>query len=228
MANRSLKCPHCREVFNSPIQFIPFDRDIEGEWCIEKQVCASCGRSVLFLVNPPHFYGNLTAPYPLATVDRRLIRPKTTSRGDAPQNLADKYKEDYLEACLVLADSPKASAALSRRCLQTLLREEARTKAKDLVEQIQEVLDSGKLPSYLAENIDAIRNIGNFAAHPIKSTNTGEIVSVEPGEAEWTLDVLEELFDFYLIQPAKAKAKRDQLNAKLNEMGKPPLKQPGS
>jgi|SRR5690242_16813913 hypothetical protein len=107
----------------------------------------------------------------------------------------------------VLADSPKASAALSRRCLQTLLREEAKTKAKDLVEQIQEVLDSGKLPSYLAENIDAIRNIGNFAAHPIKSTNTGEIVSVEPGEAEWTLDVLEELFDFYLIQPAKAKAK---------------------
>jgi hypothetical protein len=52
-----------------------------------------------------------------------------------------------------------------------------------------------------------------------------EIVQIEPGEAEWILDVLEELFDFYIVQPAKAKAKRDQLNAKLLEMGKPPLKQ---
>jgi hypothetical protein len=33
--------------------------------------------------------------------------------------------------------------------------------------------------------LDAIRTIGNFAAHPIKSTSSGEIVDVEPGEAEW-------------------------------------------
>ncbi|HYZ71467.1 MAG TPA: DUF4145 domain-containing protein [Chthoniobacterales bacterium] len=115
---------------------------------------------------------------------------------------------------------------MSRRGVQNLLREEAKTNKKDLADQIQEVLDSGKLPSYLAENIDAIRNIGNFAAHPIKSTNTGEIVDVEPGEAEWTLDVLEELFDFYIVQPAKAKAKRDALNQKLQDAKKPPLKQP--
>jgi hypothetical protein len=29
-----------------------------------------------------------------------------------------------------------------------------------------------------------VRTIGNFAAHPIKSTSTGTIVDVEPGEAE--------------------------------------------
>ena len=44
--------------------------------------------------------------------------------------------------------------------------------------------------------VDAIRNIGNFAAHPLKDMTTGIIANVEPGEAEWSLDVLEALFDF--------------------------------
>jgi len=68
-----------------------------------------------------------------------------------------------------------------------------------------------------------VRLIGNFAAHPVKSQKSGEILDVEPGEAEWTLDVLEELFDFYFVQPAKLQAKRAALNAKLVEAGKKPL-----
>ena len=36
------------------------------------------------------------------------------------------------EACLVLPDSPKASVALSRRCLQHILREAAKVKHGDL------------------------------------------------------------------------------------------------
>lgn len=74
------------------------------------------------------------------------------------------------------------------------------------------------------ESIDAIRNIGNFAAHPMKSASTGEIVDVEVGEAEWILDVLEALFDYYFVQPALLKAKRDALNKKLSEVGKPKMK----
>ena len=50
--------------------------------------------------------------------------------------------------------------------------------------------------------LDAVRNIGNFAAHPIKSLGSGEIMDVEPGEAEWSLDVLKELFGFYFVRPA--------------------------
>ncbi|MGH9708109.1 MAG: DUF4145 domain-containing protein [Candidatus Acidiferrales bacterium] len=78
--------------------------------------------------------------------------------------------------------SGKASAALSRRCLQSLLREVAGTKSKDLSDQIEDVLDT--LPAFLREQIDAVRIIGNFAAHPQKSKTTGEIIDVEPGEAE--------------------------------------------
>ncbi len=86
------------------------------------------------------------------------------------------------------------------------------------------MLDSKQLPGYLAEDLDAIRNVGNFAAHPLKSTNSGQIVDVEPQEAEWILNLLEHLFDFYFVQPARAQVKRDALNAKLQDLGKPPMK----
>jgi hypothetical protein len=137
-----------------------------------------------------------------------------------------KFSLDYTEACLVLADSEKASAALSRRCLQHLLREKLKVKRGDLATEIQQVLDARSLPTHLAEDLDAIRNIGNFAAHPLKSTNTGEVVDVEPHEAEWLLTVLEGLFDFCFVQPARAQAKRDALNLKLQAIGKPPMKSP--
>ena len=120
--------------------------------------------------------------------------------------------------------SGKACAALARRCLQFILKSKGDTKKRDLADQIDEVLD--ELPSELAANVDAIRHVGNFAAHSIKSTSSGEIVDVEEGEAEWLLDVLEELFDYYYVAPVQANARRAALNAKLASAGKPPLKEP--
>jgi hypothetical protein len=134
------------------------------------------------------------------------------------------YAADYYEACAVLTDSPKASAALSRRLLQHIIREKAGIRRKDLATEIQDLIDSGRLPTHLSEAIDAVRNIGNFAAHPIKSTNTGEIVDIEPGESEWLLDTIEGMFDFYFVQPALLTAKREALNKKLADAGKPAVK----
>jgi hypothetical protein len=147
-------------------------------------------------------------------------------RKPAPAEVPKGLAEDYNQACLVLNDSAKASAALGRRCLQIILREYAKVKPQDLSKEIDEALASKQLPTYIANDIDAIRHIGNFAAHPIKSTNSGEIVDVEDGEAEWTLDTLVQLFDHYFVGPAEAKKKRDALNAKLADAKKPPLKQP--
>jgi hypothetical protein len=128
-----------------------------------------------------------------------------------------------LEACRVLADSAKASAALSRRNLQAILRDKAVTRSKDLADQIEEVINSGKIPSHIQEGLHAVRNIGNFASHEIKSKVTGAIVEVEPGEAEWNLDVLESLFDFYFVQPAISAKRKAELNKKLKEAGKPEI-----
>ena len=169
----------------------------------------------------------LGAYHPKATqslIESFLVYPRGISRSPLSDDVPEKFSEDYREACLVLSNSPKASAALSRRCLQNLVREAARVKPSNLSNEIDELLSSGGLPSYLADGIDAIRNIGNFAAHPIKSTNTGEIVGVEPGEAEWLLDLLERFFDFYFVQPAILNRKREALNKKLTDAGKPPMK----
>jgi hypothetical protein len=141
-----------------------------------------------------------------------------------PKEVPHTIAEDYREACLVFPISFKASAALSRRCLQNILHDAAKIQARTLDQEIQMVINSGQLPSYIIDSIDAIRNVGNFAAHPTKSGNTGEIIDVKREEAEWNLDVLESLFDFYYVQPAKITKKRDALNAKLSEAGKPPMK----
>lgn len=191
--------------------------------------CSSCHRLVFHL---KRVYSE-EVPSPAAeggTINERLtetiqVRPKGSARPPCPQEVDhNEIKEDYEDACLVFSDSAKASAALSRRCLQNVLREKAKVKPGNLSDEIQAVIDAGQLPSHLIDSIDSIRNIGNFGAHPIKSTSTGQILPVEPGEAEWNLDVIEDLLDFYFVRPAKVAAKRTALNKKLQEAGKPPMK----
>lgn len=221
-----MKCPHCLVTFHDDPRFVYLDKDVDGHWAVIQQRCANCKRLVFFLGSSDD--ARYTQAGQVIGFGRfkttSLVRPKGTTRPPAPVEVPAAIAEDYVEACLVLADSPKASAALSRRCLQHLLRTAAAVKKGDLADEIQRVLDSRTLPSQLAESIDAIRNTGNFSAHPQKSTATGQILPVEPHEAEWNLDVLEALFDFYFVQPALIAKKRAALNAKLGQAGKPPMK----
>jgi hypothetical protein len=205
-----MKCPHCLTGFHDEWDNLGIGADPEGGWYFSKTRCSECKKLIVVLKN--------------GAGKEYLVRPKAISRSPIPKEVPEKYANDYKEACLVLADSPKASAALSRRCLQNLLREVVGVKPSDLSKEIQEVINSGKLPTDLSEAIDAVRNIGNFGTHPNKRQRTGEIFDVEPGEAEWSLDVLEGLFDFYFVRPAKIKEKKDALNTKLKEAGKPKMK----
>ena len=177
----------------------------------------------LFLINGA--FHQLSGVHAIRTINSKsMLYPKGGTRPPLPVAVTDEFSEDYKEACLVLSDSPKASAALSRRCLQHILREKAHVKKSNLFDEIQEVIDRGELPTHLSGSIDAIRHIGNFAAHPMKSTSSGEVVPVETGEAEWNLDVLEALFDFYFVQPALLEQKKTALNEKLRDAGKPLMK----
>lgn len=211
-----MKCPHCLVAFNDAQShksvFKEYDED--GYWEVERRRCPECDKLILHLRNSNNSRN---------THSFVLVRPRASER-PCPIEVPEKYSEDFNEAALVLSDSAKASAALSRRCLQNILREEAKTKNKDLADQIEEVIAGNLLPSYLADDLDAVRHIGNFAAHPIKSKQTGEVLPVETGEAEWNLDVLEALFDFYFVQPEQNKKKKTALNLKLQEAGKPQLK----
>src|SRR5574337_461731 len=182
-----MKCPHCLESFHDFYEVIPVGNDASGDWGVISRKCPSCERVVLVLGSGK--IGSIGGRHILEYIkDERLIYPRAPSRVPLSKEVPDEFAREYREACTVLADSPKASAALSRRCLQRLLRGKANIKPSNLANEIQEVIDSGSLPPYIAESINDIRNIGNFAAHPIKSERPGEVVEVEPGEADWNLD----------------------------------------
>ena len=189
-----MKCPHCKtgiaeafgtvQIANHPQVTLLDGRTTPGvQWLALQQRCPECHEVIVKLQRIAQGTGakELFQAYPHVSDGSRDIQPEVTS----------PYRDDFSEACSVLSLSAKASAALSRRCLQAVLRDKAKTKSKDLFDQIEEVSVPGILPSHIVEDLHAVRNIGNIAAHTTKSTNTGEIIDVAPGEAEWNLDVLE-------------------------------------
>lgn len=207
------KCPHCHVVNRFERVTASGNYPTDGESYIDEHSriirldvcqCTHCKKIIM------SFQGQMI--YPIGS-----IRP------NAPTEVPQAIAEDFNEACSVEHLSKKAAAALARRCLQNMLREQG-IKPTDLFVEIEEAMKT--LPSHLGASIDAIRHIGNFGAHPNKFKITGEVVDVEPEEAEWTLNVLEDLFDFYYVRPAITKAKKDALDAKLKAMGKGPMKQP--
>src|SRR5437870_4737251 len=157
-----MKCPHCGEGF-FPLwngKDIVTD-DERGVWGARATKCPSCQQVIIKMIR--RVGQDLEVERELAVYPKVIARP-------VPPEVPVQYAEDFIEANLVLRDSPKASAALSRRCLQNLLRDVAGVKPGDLYTEIGEVLP--KLPSDLAEAVDAVRAIGNFAAHPMKSKST--------------------------------------------------------
>jgi hypothetical protein len=101
-------------------------------------------------------------------------------------------------------------------------------RARDLRKEIDLLLsetDPRKALSYrLRQTVDSIRNFGNFSAHPIDDKTTLQVIDVEPHEAEWCLEIIEELFDHFYVGPAVTKTKKAALDAKLVAAGKPPSK----
>jgi len=222
-----MKCPHCLVEIHAEVENSFITEDVDGEWGVENYKCPnpSCKKCILYLVKIKGHYSQHFGKLIFSVIEQRIpIRPKGIARSPISKEVPPEFTQDYIEACLVLPDSPKASAALSRRCLQNILREKAKVKHKNLGREIQETLDKKLFPSYIAERVDAVRNVGNFAAHPIKSKQTGEIIEVELGEAELNLDVIEALFDFYFVQPAIIAKKKAELDQKLLDAGKPPMK----
>jgi len=223
-----MKCPHCIVEVNPDFRELYLGKDSESSWSVLVMICPNpnCGKMIIDLAsglpNTDHYGKPMNSLFVIR--NRHTVKPLSSSRPPVPSEVDEKFAKDYNEASMILNLSSKASAALSRRCLQNILRDKAGVKPGNLANEIQQIIDSKSLPSHLSESIDAIRNIGNFAAHPLKSTSSGEIVDVESGEAEWLLDVLEALFDFYFVQPALLKLKKDALNKKLADIGKPPMK----
>jgi hypothetical protein len=206
------QCPKCKTHFaprdEEPTVIIAHDGNgSEREIELNGHICPECGQYIIYASVP----------------EWMRVYPPLQGWLDFSSYVPPALFRDFDEARKVIDISPKASAMLSRRCLQRLIREAIGIEDKTLDREIDTVLVSKSLPSYLTNDLDAVRIVGNFAAHPTKSEKTGEIMDVEPGEADWTLRVLEGLFDFLFVAPVKAAQRREELNHKLKEAGRQPI-----
>ena len=102
-----------------------------------------------------------------------------------PDCVPEPLRQDYREACLIRDLSSKASATLSRRCLQGMIRDFCDISKKTLYAEITELkkqVDEGNAPKGVEhetmEAIDAVREVGNIGAH--MEADIDVIVDVDP------------------------------------------------
>lgn len=216
-------CPHCSAKVNFDWDSVSFDTPEENlKHALIFAHCPNCEKLVVKL-SEKTYSGHKLIELKLKSDNETMIYPNK-SKFQNIKDIPKQYLEDYEESLMILSLSPKASAALNRRLLQSILREEFKIEKRTLAQEISEFINLDGIPSHIADSVDALRNIGNFAAHPTKDISTGEIVPVENGEAEWLIEVIEALFDFVFIQPKKIARRRKELNLKLEKVGKPEMK----
>lgn len=119
-----------------------------------------------------------------------------------PDYIPKPILDDYSEACVIRDLSPKASATLSRRCLQGMIRDFWGIRKDRLIDEINEL--KSRVDPLTWEAIDAVRSVGNIGAHMEKDINV--IVDVDPEEAAKLIGLIELLInDWYILREKRKK-----------------------
>lgn len=112
-----------------------------------------------------------------------------------PEYIPKALRNDYEEATSILQLSPKASATLSRRCLEGMIRDFWGVTENSLFKSINAI--ENKIDPLTWKSIDSIRKVGNIGAHMEKDINL--IIDVEPQEASLLIQLIEMLFEEWYI-----------------------------
>jgi len=119
-----------------------------------------------------------------------------------PDYIPIQILNDYKEACLIKNKSSKASATLSRRCLQGIIRDFWGVKKGRLVDEINALEE--KVDPVTWDAINSVRHVGNIGAHMEKDVNI--IIDVEPEEAGLLIWLIETLLnDWYVNRHERQK-----------------------
>ena len=131
------------------------------------------------------------------------LAPESSAKPQ-PDYIPAALREDYVEACRIRDLSPKASATLTRRCLQGMIRDFCNIAKGSLNDEIKAlevaVAERQAPPGVTPESIDAIdqvRSVGNIGAHMEK--NIDLIIAVDEGEAQILIDLVELLFEEWYV-----------------------------
>ena len=205
-----MKCPYCftsinlntkKTVFRDELCI--FDDDYEDTgYALKYGFCPECNRPIVLLAEGK-YCNAMSGDYIAEEGENIILYPKFPSVTQLSNFIPQKYVALYQEAEQVNNISPRASATLSRYLLQMILHEELNIKKRNLEEEITELESQSHIPSTLVTFLQGMRRVANFAAHPKKSTNSAEIVEIEEGESAVMLELINELFDFVFVKPAK-------------------------
>lgn len=146
--------------------------------------CPSCKKISLIIKGINNDFQNINVP----------IYPNSLAK-QFPEYIPKAIREDYEEAYSIVNLSPKASATLSRRCLQGMIRDFWNITKSNLFDAINELQDKVTPSQWNA--INSVRSIGNIGAHMEKDINV--IIDVDPNEAEKLLKLIELLLDKWYI-----------------------------
>jgi Domain of unknown function (DUF4145) len=122
------------------------------------------------------------------------LKPSSSAK-PLPDYVPAVIQSDYNEACAIVDLSPKASATLSRRCLQGMIRDFHSVVEKTLYKEIQGIKD--KVDTTTWDAIDAVRSIGNIGAHMEQDINV--IVDVDQNEAAVLIGLIETLIEEWYV-----------------------------
>lgn len=140
------------------------------------------------------------------------LLPESTAKPQ-PDYIPKPIVDNYNQACRINDLSPNASAAMSRRCLQGMIRDYWKVQGKpNLWAEIQAIKD--KMDPKTWEAIDAIRKVGKIGAHMEEDVNL--ILDVEPAEAQALIGLIEILFDDWYVD----RHEREQRVAGVVALGK--------
>lgn len=196
-----MECPHCQAEFTATPHVFALGEDQDGTWQVSNTRCPTCDRLIVSLCTKQ---GCTYPAWPVSSTRPRLSE-------DVPAD----YAGDYRIASQILYYSPEASAAISRRSLHRFLATKVNAGHGGLADQIRQAAISPGLPAYLKQALQMLARMAGLEPDSPKSLRPDALAAVEPGEAEWLLDVLQSLFDLYFVQPAHMQRKQDAIEERI-------------
>ncbi len=126
-----------------------------------------------------------------------------------PDYIPEKLRREYHESCLLKSKSPRASAVISRKCIQGILRDFFGVSGPSLADEIKSL--RGKMDNTAWQAIDIARQFGSINSYLNQDVNL--LIDVQPDEASLLIWLMETLFEEFYIARHEKDSKLDKLKA---------------
>jgi hypothetical protein len=207
-----MQCPHCHSEIEGKQHTFALGEDPDGAWQVSSTRCKVCERLIVELCAKDG------CAYP--------VRPLGSGRSRLAGDVPAEFEGDYHTACEILSISPESSAAISRRLLRRFFVAQFGTENAELSELIAAATDSAEMQPYLREALRTLVALAKLEPQSQKSLRPHTLIPVEPGEAEWTLDVLQNLLEAHYVQPARLQRLQSALEEKVGPLAPPAVSEP--